>query len=402
MKKLLSSLFLFLTLGAIIANAQQRNSQTLQYDNNTYNTGIGGDNGLFLWAVKFDASQIASYQTLDSVKVYGVTTTAAEYFVYQGQNIANTGTFLYRQSVTITAGVWNTYALSTPLTLNTSQPLWIVFKARHSIGVAVAAACVGTNANAAWYNEDTTASSSWKNIVNEGYSYNWMMRASVSAPGAAATYTITANCDPSKGIVTGGGTYTDGDTAVLTARPIAGYVFLDWQDGNTANPRRVVVHSNMTFTANFAEDEVESYTVTVTCDPSRGTVTGGGVYTAGSTATLTASPYAGYHFTSWSDGSADNPRSLIVNRDISLSATFASDNGEGIGETASAQPIVALTQRTLTVSNASGLDVAVYDIEGRVIAQHSNAPDGFTTVFTHPGVYLVRIGDSKPQKLLVR
>ena len=53
-----------------------------------------------------------------------------------------------------------------------------------------------------------------------------------------------------------------------------------------------------------------------------GSVEGAGSYVLGSTITLTATPKDGYRFTSWSDGNTDNPRTITINHDISLSANF--------------------------------------------------------------------------------
>ena len=53
-----------------------------------------------------------------------------------------------------------------------------------------------------------------------------------------------------------------------------------------------------------------------------GTVTEGGMYAEGTEITLTATPDEGYHFTQWSDGSTDNPRTLILTQDTSLVAYF--------------------------------------------------------------------------------
>jgi len=68
--------------------------------------------------------------------------------------------------------------------------------------------------------------------------------------------------------------------------------FLNWVDGATANPRVITAPSApAVYTALFTAQ----YFVTAKANPSQGgTVTGGGWYTAGSTATLTASPAAGY------------------------------------------------------------------------------------------------------------
>ena len=68
-----------------------------------------------------------------------------------------------------------------------------------------------------------------------------------------------------------------------------------------------------------------------------GSVTGGGTYDSGTTATLTATATEGYHFQKWSNGVTDNPYSFIVTGAANLVASFAPnqykmtfvlDNGE--------------------------------------------------------------------------
>lgn len=67
-----------------------------------------------------------------------------------------------------------------------------------------------------------------------------------------ATYTITANSsNPAWGTVAGGGTFEEGETATLRATPEAGYCFVEWQDGNTLNPRTITVTGDATYTATF-------------------------------------------------------------------------------------------------------------------------------------------------------
>ena len=65
---------------------------------------------------------------------------------------------------------------------------------------------------------------------------------------------VMAN-DEERGQVSGSGEYYSGDEAVLRARPWAAYGFLQWDDGDTANPRRVVVTQDTTFTAIFVSRE---------------------------------------------------------------------------------------------------------------------------------------------------
>lgn len=53
-----------------------------------------------------------------------------------------------------------------------------------------------------------------------------------------------------------------------------------------------------------------------------GEVAGGGLYSNNTTITITATPYDGYSFLRWSDGNTDNPRTLTVTEDITLTAEF--------------------------------------------------------------------------------
>lgn len=70
------------------------------------------------------------------------------------------------------------------------------------------------------------------------------------------------------------------------------------------------------------------YTVTANAnDPAMGEITGNdGQYTAGATATLTAVPAAGYKFVNWTVGEetkTENPLTLTVNSDLTVTANFA-------------------------------------------------------------------------------
>jgi hypothetical protein len=77
-------------------------------------------------------------------------------------------------------------------------------------------------------------------------------------------YIITAtSANPTMGTVSGGGRYATGATAMLTATPNPGYHFVQWQDGNTQNPRTITVTGDATYTATFAPDAAPA-TVTAT------------------------------------------------------------------------------------------------------------------------------------------
>ena len=130
---------------------------------------------------------------------------------------------------------------------------------------------------------------------------------------------IMVEYDATQGEVIGAGTYLLGDIVTLTVIPNEGYQFTTWGDGNTDNPRTLVVTQDTTLTAIF---EILTYNVTVTCDPIHGSVTGSGTYNHGDVATLTATPSEGYTFVEWGDGCTDNPRALMVTQDTTLTAVF--------------------------------------------------------------------------------
>ena len=70
-----------------------------------------------------------------------------------------------------------------------------------------------------------------------------------------------------------------------------------------------------------------SYTLTTSVVGS-GSVSGGGNYSAGSTATLVAMPGSGFVFSGWQDAlsGTDNPASLTINGDKSVTAVFTAQN----------------------------------------------------------------------------
>ena len=131
-------------------------------------------------------------------------------------------------------------------------------------------------------------------------------------------YNVTAIAE--NGTVTGATKYGHGAVATLSATANNGYHFTQWSDGEKNSTRTITVTSNITFTALFAPNVYN-----ITTSATNGSITGGGEHNYGSNVTLTATAANGYHFTQWSDGVKDNPRSITVTSDITLSAEFASD-----------------------------------------------------------------------------
>lgn len=76
---------------------------------------------------------------------------------------------------------------------------------------------------------------------------------------------------------------------------------------------------------------LDYYVIGVSVNPAgSATVTGGGMYAKGATATLAVTPANGYTFIAWSDGNTDNPRSITVTADADYTAQcIVTPNGGG-------------------------------------------------------------------------
>ena len=217
--------------------------------------------------------------------------------------------------------------------------------------------------------------------------------------GCDFSVNITVN-DPSMGTVIGSGTYSQGTTITIEATPYSGCHFERWSDNNTQNPRNIIVNDNVTLTAYFVAD-AENYSVNLSVnDPSMGVVTGGGTYAQGTTITIVATPNTGYHFERWSDNNPQNPRSITVNCNITLTAIFAADNG--IEDVDVSGVIVYSKDYHIFIDNANGEEVSVFSIEGRRIATSNNTTNLVSILVPVAGVYIVKVGNYLVRKVIVK
>lgn len=143
------------------------------------------------------------------------------------------------------------------------------------------------------------------------------------------TYTISASPNTSGyGSVSGGGSYSYGDSVSLVATAASGYKFVRWAENGTS----VSTNSTYTFTATqdrtlVANFSLLSYSISASVNPSgSGTVSGGGSKNSGTTCTLTATANSGYNFLNWTESgttvSSSNPYSFTVNSARTLVANF--------------------------------------------------------------------------------
>ena len=134
-------------------------------------------------------------------------------------------------------------------------------------------------------------------------------------------YTITVESDhPGWGTVAGGGTYYYGDTIQISATAYLGFQFNGWDDGNTDNPRTIIVTDDLRYLGLFGVQQCLIKTEVI--PEGAGTVNGGGTYDYGTTIHLTAHSNTGYTFTQWNDGNITNPRSVFVEGNATYTAVF--------------------------------------------------------------------------------
>lgn len=138
--------------------------------------------------------------------------------------------------------------------------------------------------------------------TNATYSFTVTESATYVAHFSANSYTINVTANPTNGgTVTGGGTYTYGQSCTVTATAAQGYNFVNWRE----NGNHVTSQAEYTFTVTGNRDlearfDPVSFNITATADPANGgNVTGGGNYQYGSTCTLTATANTGYTFVNW-------------------------------------------------------------------------------------------------------
>ena len=212
-------------------------------------------------------------------------------------------------------------------------------------------------------------------------------------------YSVTLTADTAMGSVSGGGSFAEGDTATLTATANAGFHFVAWSDGVTDNPRLLVVTADTSLSALF-EADIVYYTVSLVAgDSTMGSVSGGGTFAEGDTATLSATPNAGFHFVAWSDGVSDNPRQLVVTADTALAALFEADSTQGIGNVEKMTfSAVAIDGRIHVRLDNEQDEFRVYDISGRELSRQRGSGE---TPAMPTGVYLVKIGILPAQKVVV-
>ena len=157
---------------------------------------------------------------------------------------------------------------------------------QYTISTVVSPVAAGTVEGAGDYYENTNATLTATSANEHLYFFDhWLKDGNNYAGGATITPTVTANATytavfrnanagtitgvAANGTISGTGYYAGGTPVELTVTPNDGYIFTQWSDGNTDNPRTVYVDGDATYTAQF-EEGVEIVIADGTCNDESG------------------------------------------------------------------------------------------------------------------------------------
>ncbi len=131
--------------------------------------------------------------------------------------------------------------------------------------------------------------------------------------------------------------FFEGTYINLRAYPAPGYKFVSWSDGNTDNPRLIIMPAHNVYLDPIVEVDdsqiPKGAIINASATEGQGTITNftSGWYAEGTELTITAQPAEGYEFVEWSDGNTANPYYLTVEdgKNINITALFC-EKGQGI------------------------------------------------------------------------
>ena len=223
-------------------------------------------------------------------------------------------------------------------------------------------------------------------------------------------YEITASVSPeNSGEVSGTGTYAEGATCEIEAKASEGYTFVNLtENGNVVTTENVCsfqVTENHHFIANF---ELNQYEVLVSANPENSaTVSGGGIYSHGSSCTVAVTPNEHWHFENWTvDGqvvSMETEYSFVVTENIELVANlyYFDDVVENHGENLILCPNPAHGCFIVNNITAEANELKIFDLNGKIVYSKVNVPaeekvnvSGFAK-----GAYIVELSDGNSVKV---
>jgi hypothetical protein len=187
------------------------------------------------------------------------------------------------------------------------------------------------------------------------------------------------------------------DTAIIEAVAYSTSHFTRWSDGDTNNPRTIIVTSDTSFTAEF-EIMIMYYVSVLVNDRTMGSVTGSGSYEKNTTAIIEAVANAGFRFVQWDDGDTSNPRSITVTRNISFTAEFEAVNAIADIDMSEINVFPNPATDNIYISLPENIQAlfTLYDMQGKaLIYQQVNGQETVSVNHLATGMYIYNIRTNK-------
>jgi len=403
------------------------------FTNWTENGNVVSSNATYTFNVEGNRNLVANF----TENTYTITVSANP---SNGGTATGGGTFTYGQSCTVTATANTGYTFSNwtengnvissnadyTFTVEGNRNLVANFTAiTYTITVSANPSNSGTTSGGGTYTHGQSCTVIATSA--DGYTFmNWTENGSVVSTDANYSFIVTSNrslvanfeeqqpdtyninVSPNPnigGTVTGGGNYNGGQQCTVTATANTGYSFVNWTENGevvTTNASYTfIVTGNRTLVANFT---LNSYTITVTADPTEGgMVTGAGNYDHGTSCTLTATANENYEFINWTKNgievSTDATYTFLVTASEEYVAHFYFD--DLVGENASTcqifpNPFTSL----LSITTEKAIkNVRVYDAYGHLLMEKAVSDNHFVFDLSglSPGSYIMHVdyGDNR-------
>ena len=170
----------------------------------------------------------------------------------------------------------------------------------------------------------------------------------------------------------------------LRAVPDPGRLFTAWWDGNTEPEREYTVARDAVISARF--DSIAFHTITLqqnqggtvmaTCNGD--TLESGCSLPEGSALNLLAIADEGYQFDTWWDGDTEAERSLVLEQDLAISASFSPETANRSPEPDAASVFPNPSDGTFQVECPGAERIEIFDGQGRLLYSIPEVPESFS------------------------
>lgn len=127
-----------------------------------------------------------------------------------------------------------------------------------------------------------------------------------------------------------------------------------------------------------------------------------GMIKHGTVVTLTATPNKGNMFVKWEDGNTLNPYQYVVTDNCTLKGYFTAWNMPVGNENVSISAVrIYAAGGSLHIQSPEASELSVWSMEGKLIKK-SGVPAGYSAYLLPDGMYVVKVGNDEPVKIIIR